>query len=305
MGMHYDLTDLTIFLAVADEGNLSRGARRCHLAPSSVSLRIKGLEVAVGTPLFIRHARGVTLTPAGHVMSGHVRRCLAQLEQMHTDLLPFSQNVVGHITLFANTNAINSYLPEDLAHFFARYPTVRITLEEHTSHDIGAAVAAKRADIGIVAVENDEHPGLDFLPYREDELVLLVPKDSAFGGQSAIRFADCMSQPFISLQSGTALHTFLVNHAAALGGRLDVRVQVAGYRAIARLVASGAGIGIVPRSAVEPTDASQLAAVELLESWARRDLRVCVRRQRRDGNPFLQALVDILCSNSSAAHVLP
>ena len=49
--MHYELSDLKIFLAVAEEGNLSRGAERSHLAASSVSLRIKGLEGAIGTSL--------------------------------------------------------------------------------------------------------------------------------------------------------------------------------------------------------------------------------------------------------------
>jgi DNA-binding transcriptional LysR family regulator len=66
--MHYDLIDLRVFLAVAEQGNLSRGAERCNLAPSSVSERIRGLEDAIGAPLLIREARGVRLTPAGHVL---------------------------------------------------------------------------------------------------------------------------------------------------------------------------------------------------------------------------------------------
>ncbi|MFP3187320.1 MAG: LysR family transcriptional regulator, partial [Paraburkholderia sp.] len=55
-GMRYELTDLKIFLAIADEGNVSRGAERCHLAPSSASLRIKNLEASVGVTLFKRQA---------------------------------------------------------------------------------------------------------------------------------------------------------------------------------------------------------------------------------------------------------
>jgi len=159
--MHYDLIDLKVFLAVADEGNLSRGAERCHLAPSSVSLRIKGLEEAVGTPLLTRQSRGVALTPAGHIVVEHAQRCVAQLEQMHADLLPFTQGLSAHLTFFANNVAIGTYLPDDLARFFALHPNVRITLEERTSLDIMAAVAAGRADLGAVALENHTHPDLD------------------------------------------------------------------------------------------------------------------------------------------------
>ena len=297
---HYDLTDLKVFLAVAEEGNLSRGAERCHLAPSSVSLRLKGLESAMGVPLLTRQARGVVLTHAGLVMVEHVRRCVAQLEQMHADLLPFAQGLTGHITFFANNNAISSHLPDDLARFFAAHPAVRITLEERLSLDIVAAVAAGRADVGVVAVDA-EHPDLEYLPYRDDQLVLLAPLASAIAQGQTASFAACLNEPFISLQHGTALHTFLMNHAAALGGRLDVRVQVSGYRAIARLVASGAGLGVVPLSAIEAADHHQLAVVALQEAWAVRHLRVCLRRGSRESNLFLARLVDTLCTRPPAA----
>jgi len=59
--MRYDLTDLKLFLAVAEERNLTRGAEKAHLAPSSASHRIRQLEDALGTPLLTRRARGVAL----------------------------------------------------------------------------------------------------------------------------------------------------------------------------------------------------------------------------------------------------
>lgn len=292
--VHYDLTDLKVFLAVAEELNLSRGAVRCHLSSSSVSLRLKALEASIGTPLFLRRARGVELTQAGAVMLEHVRRCLAQLEQMHADLLPFSRGIKGHITLFANNNAISSHLPADLARFFALYPAVRITLEERPSMDIVAAVVAGRADLGVVAVEQP-HPELRYLPYREDELVLLVPLSNPLARHARLSFKACLGEPFVSLQSGMAVHTFLANHAAALGGQLDVRVQVSGYRAIAHLVASGAGIGVVPRSALEDADRHRLAMVDLDEPWALRHLQICLREQSFQ-SPFVAQLVATLCN---------
>jgi len=294
--MHYDLMDLRVFLAVVDEANLSRGAQRCNLAPSSVSLRIRELEAAFGAPLLVRKPRGVSATPAGLVLAEHARRCLAQLEQMHADLQPFAQGLTGRVILFANNNAISSFLPDDLGRFFRAHPEVRITLEERNSNDIVAAVLEGRADAGVVAIDS-EHAALEFFPYREDELVMLVPLDSPLRRDRAIRFAECLSQPFISLQPGAAIHAFLLNHASALGARLDIRIRVSGYRAIARLVASGAGIGVVPRSAMEPGDDSRLAVLALDEPWARRELRICIKR---DSPPhfYRDALVRELSAGS-------
>lgn len=296
---HYDLTDLRVFLAVAQNRSVSRGAQRCHLAPSTASLRLKGLEEAMGTSLFDRRSHGVELTRAGLVMLDHAQRCVAQLDQMHADLLPYSQGLMGHVTCFANNNAISSHLPDDLARFFAAHPSVRVTLEERLSTDIVAAVAAGRADLGVVAVKVD-HPDLEFRAYREDELVLLAPLTSPMVSRRSASFADCLGQPFISLQQGAALHTFLMNHAEALGGRLDVRVQVSGYRAVARLVASGAGLGVVPRSAIEPSDRQRVAILALDEDWAMRHLSVCMRRHAMQQNVFLERLVDVLCPQGAA-----
>jgi len=295
--MSYELTDMKVFVAVAEEGNVSRGAERCHLAPSSASLRIKNLEDSVGVALLSRHPRGVALTAAGQVFVEHAKRCLAQLEQLRSDLLPFTQGMTGHVTVFANNNAISSHLPDDLARFFAAYPSVRITLEERMSHDIVGAVVAGRADVGVVALES-EHPALRFAPYKEDQLVLLAPITHELAQQSHVSFRECLGQPFISLQSGAALHTFLNNHASALGGRLDVRVQVSGYRAIARRVASGAGIGIVPRTAIESSDKGKLAVIQLTEPWSQRNLHVCVSRNPAEKNLYRDKLVDMLCQPS-------
>lgn len=295
---HYDLIDLRLFLAVADAGTVSHGAGRCHLAPSSASLRLKSLEAAIGTRLFDRKARGLELTRAGLVLLDHARRCIAQLEQMHADMLPFAQGLTGHLTLFANNNAISSHLPNDLARYFAAHPSVRITLQECLSADIVAAVAAGRADAGVVAMEAPL-PELDYLPYRTDELVVLAPRGNALAKRKSVRFIDCLDEPFISLQSGAALHTFLVNHAAALGGRLDIRVQVSGYRDIARLVSSGAGIGVVPRTAMESVDQGLARCIELKEVWARRELCICVRRDSTQTRPFLRELIEVLCPRDS------
>lgn len=298
--MHYDLVDLRTFLAIAEEGSLSRGAARVHLAPSSASLRLKRLEEALGVALFVRQARGVSLTAAGNVMLEHVRHCVARLEQMHADLSPYALGLTTHLTFFANNNVVNFHLPDDLARFFAEHPSVRITLEERLGTDIIVAVLQGRADLGVVAVDSD-HPDLEFLPYREDRFVVVVPSGSRLSRRGAVRFTECFGEPWICQQNGSALHTYLMSQAAALGGRLDVRVQVASFDAVMRLVASGAGISIVPGSAIGKRKPANVTVVELKEPWAARHHRVCFRKGALVGNRHLVDLVETLCGPRSVA----
>ena len=128
--MHYDLTDLRLFVAIAELRNLTRGAERVHLAPSSASHRIRLLEESIGTPLLIREARGVKLTRAGEALLRHARQVFAQLEQMHADLSPFAKGVKGHVNLWANTHATHTFLPDDLAGLAQRTMRLQCTIQE-------------------------------------------------------------------------------------------------------------------------------------------------------------------------------
>ncbi|WP_255407758.1 MULTISPECIES: LysR substrate-binding domain-containing protein [unclassified Achromobacter] len=156
-------------------------------------------------------------------------------------------------------------------------------------------MAQGRADIGVVAVDAD-HPDLEYLPYREDRFVVVVPPGSRLSQHGALRFSECFGEPWICQQNGSALHTYLMNQAAALGSRLDVRVQVANFDAIVRLVASGAGISIVPESVLGRRDPERVAIVPLTEPWAARHHRVCVRTGALAGNRHLGNLVEVLCA---------
>ncbi|PKO87129.1 MAG: LysR family transcriptional regulator [Betaproteobacteria bacterium HGW-Betaproteobacteria-12] len=272
--MRYDLPDLRLVAAIADSGSLSRAAERVHLAASSASHRLTQLEAALGVALFERHARGLTPTAAGESLLRHARQVFAQLEQMHADLAPYASGLTSQVTVFANTNAINCFLPEDLGGFLREHPQVRVSLEEQPSPAIIQAVAAGQVDIGVVAAEAGLD-GLETLPYRRDRLVLIVAAGHPLAGREAVAFAEVLGEPFVCLHAGSAIHTFMMNHAARLGGRLDVRIQVRSFAAVCRMVAAGVGIGMVPRSSVLPGDG--VKTVEITDPWAPRDLQLCAR----------------------------
>lgn len=298
--MKYDLTDLRLFVAIAETQNLTHGASRVHLAASSASHRIRQLEETLGTPLFQRQARGVLLTRAGESLLRHARQVFAQLEQMHADLSPFAAGVRGHVSLWANTHATHSYLPDDLAGFLRRHPQVSISLEEHNSPEIVMAVARGEVEVGIV-VESVEGAEVELMPYRADRLVLIVPAGHQLGDATRVRFADVIDHPFVMLNAGSAIHTFTMNAAAALGRHLNVRIQVRSFEAVARMVGSGVGLGLVPRSALRSVELREPPAiVELDETWAQRDLQVCIRA-RGSLSGFAAMLVETLLQQRAAS----
>lgn len=290
---HYDLVDLRLFINIAEAGNLTRGANRSNLSLGAASLRIKNFEEALGTQLLRRHSAGVELTSAGKVLLGHALRVYQQLECLHGDLQAFSHGLKGKVRIFANTTAITELLPAALGAWLAAHPLVDIDLEEKLSPDIARAVADGSVDIGILAgtVQAD---GLEMIPYQHDRLVLTVPFGHALAAEDEITFAQATGLNFVSLHTGSAIHSFADQVASDMGVSLNVRIRVSGFEAMCRMIEADVGVGLLPASVARRLQAShRIKVLRLSDQWAVRELKICLR-SLQELPTFAQELVEFL-----------
>ena len=271
--MRFDLVDLRLFVAIVEAGSISKGAQAAHLALASASARVSGMEDALGVSLLDRSRRGVAPTAAGRALLHHARSIGAALEQMRGDLRGFASGLKGEIRMLSNTAALVELLPAALRSFLAAHPDVDIDIEERTSADIVLAVAEARAEFGVVANTTDLGQ-LETIPLSTDRLVLIVPAAHPLASRDAVIFAELIDEPFVGLSAG-ALHTHLADHAARLGRRINYRVRLRSFDAVARLVEAGVGLGILPMAAAAHCGVSGLAVVPLLDEWASRQLLIC------------------------------
>lgn len=272
-----DLVTLSLFVSVARQGSISAGARASHLAVGAASKRISDLEAALDTQLLYRNAAGVELTEAGQACLVHALRVLQEVEQMAGTLSDYALGVRGQVRIAANTSSLTQFLPEDLASFMEAHPAVRIDLEEQNSSDIVTAVLENRADIGVFA-DRTPAAGLATVPYRLDELVLIVPQRHPLARQASVAFADTLAYDYVGLPPATSLATRLADESGRLGRDMRLRIQVRSFDAICRMVAATRGVGILPRLAAEPHARSMpIRLIALSDDWARRWLLLGVR----------------------------
>ena len=276
--MRFDLSDLSLFLNVADSGSITKGATRAHLALASASERIRGMEDTLGVKLLARGRRGVQPTPAGQALAHHARLMLEQHERMTGELGAYARGLKGHIRLLCNTAAMTEFLPEPLAAYLAAHANVDVDLEERPSYEIVQAVAQGLADIGIVA-DTGDLGDLQTFPFDVDRLVVVVPRGHALAKRRQLAFRDVIERDFVGLSAGSALQDHLGQHAARGGRALKLRVRVRGFDAVCRMVERGVGIGIVPETAARRCRRGmKIASVPLSDPWAVRHLKLCVRR---------------------------
>lgn len=275
--MHFDLIDLRLFLHTLTTGNITAAAARSHLSLAAASARIRALEASLGTPLLERNRRGVTPTAAGIALGQHSRQLFAQVEHLQFDLAQYAQGLQGQVRLLCNTAALTEYLPELLADFLKRLTNVSLDVQELPSVQIAQALRAGNAELGVISDAVDTS-GLQVRPFRDDPLVLVMPRDHALAGRLQLSFADALEHAFVGLAATSALALHLHEQARQSGRELQVRVRAEGFDGVIRMVAHGAGLGIVPLASVQRWQAKlPLTCVALHEPWAARRLQLCAR----------------------------
>jgi DNA-binding transcriptional LysR family regulator len=275
--MHFDLTDLRLFIHIAEASSLTHGARRAFISPAAASVRIKALEAQLNSHLLYRDSKGVDLTDAGKKLLQHARLIMRQVGYLKTEFAEFGTDSSGHIRIFANTTAVTEFLPELLAGFLAARPGVTVDLRERLSRDIIRGVLDGSTDIGIiagpVAAKN-----LQVLHFSTDRLVLVVPKEHELTQRKHIKLRDTVAFHHVGLQEGSTLQAFVRDQAELLGETLVWRIQLSSFEAVCRMVEAGVGIGVIPESAaIRNSKTMNLAILSLDEPWVVRERSILVR----------------------------
>lgn len=275
--MHVDLIDLRLFVNIVQAGNITAGASLSHLSLPAASARIRAIEASLGVELLQRSRRGISPTPAGQALAQHARLLLQQVERMNHDLSEYAQGFKGRVRLLCNTAALTEYLPELLADFVHQHPHISVDQQELTSLRITHALRQDAGDIGIISDAVDTQD-LQTLAFRDHPLMLVIPLDHPLAQQHGLSFTATLSHAYVGLAAHSALAVYLEEQALHCGYRMQTRIRAEGFDGVLRMVARGAGLGIVPRATIERWQAPRtFKVVELNEPWAARKLLLCAR----------------------------
>jgi len=288
-----DLTTLQLFIAVYEEGTLTRAAEREAIAVSAASKRLLELEQAVGATLFQRNARGMTLTPAGETLLHHARRVMRGIENIGIELAGHASGVRGYVRMVANLSAIVEFLPEDLRAFLGVNDQVKVDLEERPSGGVVEAVADSLADFGICSGEADTR-GLEATHYRRDALCVVMRDDHPLAVRESIAFEETLDSDHVGLHSASSINARTHMAARQAGKPLRLRIHVPGFDAVCRMVQAGMGVGVLPLNVYRIMGRQLgLVAVALEDDWAERNL-IIVTRDAGHLSPVATLLYDHL-----------
>lgn len=294
--MRFDLKDLRLFLSVVDAGSITRGAAAANLSLAAASERLRDMEIASGAPLLVRNRRGVEPSRAGETLAHHARLVLRQVDMMQAELAHHASGFRGSVRIFANSAAMAGHLPDRLGPFLAQHSGIDVELAERPSPDIVKAVAGGLADIGIVSDVADTS-NLATLPFAIDELMLVMGRDHPMASRRRIAFAEIAAEPMIGLDG--ALQVQIQEQGERIGIRIRPRILMRTFDGVCRMVADGAGIGIVPEIVARRVRRFvPLSLAQLTDPWATRRLLLCSTGSGDLEAPALQLLADLASDES-------
>ena len=268
-----DAADLRIFEAVARLGGMNRAAAELNTVQSNVTTRIRLLEEDLGTPLFERHSRGVTPTPAGRRLLPYAARLRALLDDARRAVRDDGEPK-GPLTIGALETTAALRLSGVLADFAAACPEVDFVLRTGTSCELIEDVLERRVEAAFVCGPVD-HPELECeAAFREELVVLTAP---------SVRRLDDLLQAgdvrIVVLRAGCSYRQRLEEVLARRGVVGLRRLEFGTLEAILACTAAGLGATLLPRSVVEAARHHGAIAVHALPPAEARAETVLIRRR--------------------------
>ena len=275
-----ELRHLTTFAAAAEQQSFTRAAEVLELTQAAVSQQVKALETELGTKLFDRRGRGVSLTASGRRLAEYARQILDLAEEALCQVGDAEQHVTGHLRIATSSVPSEWLVPELLAEFRVRYPEVRESLAVSDSSLAAAAVEAGEADVGFVG-ELPRSSKLEAQAVAEDEFVLVVAADHRLAGKRTTTLKQLRHEALIVREPGSGsrrcIEQALDEHGLPLA-ELEIALEVNSNDAIRAAVERGVGVAFLSQR--DKRHEIGLASVKIRGFRPRRQLFV-IRDSRR------------------------
>lgn len=302
-----ELRHLRYFIAVAEEGHITRAAKRLGIQQPPLSFQIQSLERELDVQLFRRLPRGVELTEAGMAFLERARGILDQVERALAATHRTARGEQGRVAVgFTSSAPFHPFVPRVIRNFREMSPLVSLVLEESGSSELVQALHSEEIDAAFIRSPVADVLNLLVRPILEEEMLVALPVGHALSslsaaGSTALPLSALANETFILYKrpGGPGLYDTIIT--ACRGAGFSPRVGQEAPRIISTLslVAVGLGVSIVPAS----LQGLQMDGVVYRRLDANSQLRapLILACRRGENSAAVQRFIDLV--QTSAEHV--
>lgn len=289
------LERLRILHAIDTYGSVSAAADVLSVTTSAVSQQMAKLERETGQALLAKSGRGVRLTDAGRLLSGHAERILSLVELAHSDLEAHRGAAVGDLVAGAFPTAVRGLFPAALTELRRAHPQLRPTVHELEPHDSLARLVRGDLDLAVV-LDWYNKPlslpgGLAKAPLFDDIVDVALPAGHRLEGRTDIDLDELADDDWIAWPDGGFCHEWLLFTLRGKGVEPRVAHHAEEHATVLALVAAGLGVAVMPRLGRDPLPGG-VRMVPVRHTMHRHVYAVW--RADADRRPAIRAAVDAL-----------
>jgi DNA-binding transcriptional LysR family regulator len=248
-----DLRRLRAFVAVAEEGHVTRAAERLGMQQPPLTRLLQGLETELGVRLLHRMPRGVRPTEAGMALLAEARALLERAGGVAEVVHRAARGEQGRLAVgFTSSAALHPLIPSVFRRFREAFPGVSVALEEAGTGELVEALLHERLDAAFVRSPVQQVPGLVVDAVLEESMLAALPAGHALAAESGapLLLADLAGEAFVLYRrpEGPGLYDTILAACRAAGFSPMVVLEAPRLPGTLSLVAAGFGVSVVPAS---------------------------------------------------------
>ncbi len=298
--MDINLDWYRVFDAVARAGSFSGAARSLYISQPAVSLAVQQLEQALGTKLFLRSQRGVTLTHEGEVLRGYVGSAVALIGAGERKVQKLKELSAGELRIGAGDTACKWFLLPCIEKFHAMYQEVSLSVTNRTSSETIKLLRSGQLDIGFVNMPISAE-GVIFEPCLPLQDIFIAGSPFSYLRNRTVTLHELSTQPLIMLERISNSRRWVDRHFFENGAAVDAEIELGSHDLLHDYARMGMGVACVIREFTEPLEPMGLFSITLDHPIPPRSLGVCYL----DGIPLSEATKRFIALTKSHTEFVP
>ncbi|WHY79392.1 LysR family transcriptional regulator [Neobacillus sp. WH10] len=273
-----DVKQLRYFSTIAQEGQITRAAKKLHMAQPPLSQQLKLLEQELGVLLMDRNGKNIELTEAGKVLYKRAQEILQRFDETVTEVKEVGEGIRGLLSI-GSVKTCFSYIPEKIRYFREHYPLVSFRLHEGDSFRLAKNIRNREIELAIVRLPLDLN---DFssLSLPNDRFVLVIPEN--WSSKKTIKMKKIAEMPLLLLHriSGVGLYELVVDECRRHGFDPNIVCQCADAAMLLSLVRTGIGAALLPQSTLLSFPPVSLKTIDIEDSTIESEAAVIWLKER-------------------------
>jgi len=283
-----ELTQLKYFVTIAETLSFTRAAEMLHVSQPALSYQVCRLERELGTRLFDRRHRRITLAPDGEIFLPLAQAVLFRADEAVRVLKEHLGVEAGEVRMGCNPSVAAYFVPSLVASFRGNFPRVRVQVVEGGDIELQHRVLEGSLDFALVTAPGSPQT-LEVTPLIAEELLLVVPLGHRLAQRVTISLAELAHEQFVLPTNIFNVTTQLIDSCRRVGFEPHVAYQTGSFESVKNFVRQGLGVSVLPKMVLDSPGSDGLAVLRI-EDGLTRDLNL-IRGKDRSTTGAARALM--------------